>query len=83
METLEKISPIHKVDQIKCPLFIIQGDNDEIVPLSEPIQIYESMKKRRISFELLRFADEGHGLVKLENRITAYSAVRDWLDKNV
>ncbi|MHA1909156.1 MAG: S9 family peptidase [Candidatus Thorarchaeota archaeon] len=83
MDTLVRISPIHKVDQIKCPLFIIQGDNDERVPLSESIQIYESVKQRGIPVELMRFADEGHGLAKLENRISAYSAVRDWLDEIV
>ncbi len=83
MKTLISISPIHKVDKIQCPLFIIQGDNDERVPLSESIQIYESVKERSIPVELLRFADEGHGLAKLENRITAYSAVRDWFDEIV
>ncbi|MFX1604982.1 MAG: S9 family peptidase, partial [Promethearchaeota archaeon] len=33
METLVKVSPIHKIDRIAAPLFIIQGDNDERVPL--------------------------------------------------
>lgn len=83
LETLIKISPIHKVDNIQCPLFIIQGDNDERVPLSESIQIYESVHNRGIPVELMRFQDEGHGLAKLENRIKAYSAVRDWLDEIV
>ncbi|MHA2424232.1 MAG: S9 family peptidase [Candidatus Thorarchaeota archaeon] len=83
METLIKISPIHNIDKIQCPLFIIQGDNDERVPLTESLQIYESVKARGIPVELLRFADEGHGLAKLRNRITAYSAVRDWLDEIV
>jgi dipeptidyl aminopeptidase/acylaminoacyl peptidase len=79
METLVKISPIHKVDRIKCPLFIIQGDNDERVPLSESLQIYESVKQRGIETKMLRFADEGHGLAKLENRISAYTEVLQWL----
>ncbi|MDF1541214.1 MAG: prolyl oligopeptidase family serine peptidase, partial [Candidatus Thorarchaeota archaeon] len=51
-DTLIKISPIHKVDNIQCPLFIIQGDNDERVPLSESTQIYESVKNRGIPVEL-------------------------------
>ncbi len=83
MDTLIRVSPIHKVDNIQCPLFIIQGDNDERVPLSESIQIYESVKTRDIPVELMRFSDEGHGLSKLENRIKAYSAVRNWLDEIV
>ena len=79
IEVLERISPIHKVDKIQVPLFIIQGDNDERVPLSESIQIYESVKKRGLKTELLRYSDEGHGLAKLENRIDAYTKVLNWL----
>jgi dipeptidyl aminopeptidase/acylaminoacyl peptidase len=32
-ELLESISPNNKIDRISAPLFIIQGDNDERVPL--------------------------------------------------
>ncbi|MFW9890032.1 MAG: S9 family peptidase, partial [Candidatus Thorarchaeota archaeon] len=35
LEVLKMISPIHKINHITAPLFIIQGDNDERVPLSE------------------------------------------------
>ena len=83
LDTLRRISPIHKVDEIQAPLFIIQGDNDERVPLSESIQIYESVKKKGIDTKLLRYADEGHGLAKLENRIHAYTEVLNWLLKIV
>lgn len=82
-DTLVKISPIHKVDQIKAPLFIIQGDNDERVPLSESIQIFESLQKRGIECKLLRFADEGHGVVKLKNKLKAYPEVLNWLQSIV
>ncbi len=81
--TLEKVSPIHKVDRIQCPLFIIQGDNDERVPLSESVQIYERVKAKGINVRLLRFADEGHGLAKLENRLKAYSEIVKWLEEIV
>jgi dipeptidyl aminopeptidase/acylaminoacyl peptidase len=79
IEVLERISPINKVDRIKAPLFIIQGDRDERVPLSESLQIYESLKSRGVPVKMIRFPDEGHGVVKLENRITAYTALLEWL----
>ncbi|TFG06210.1 S9 family peptidase [Candidatus Thorarchaeota archaeon] len=79
--TLERISPINQVDRISCPLFIIQGDNDERVPLSESIQIYEQVKSKGIPVKMLRFSDEGHGLAKLANRIQAYCQVLEWLDE--
>jgi len=83
METLVKISPIHKIDKIAAPLFIIQGDNDERVPLSESIQMYDKLKEKGLPVKMLRFADEGHGLAKLENRIKAYSEVVAWLKEIV
>ncbi|MHA1772485.1 MAG: prolyl oligopeptidase family serine peptidase [Candidatus Thorarchaeota archaeon] len=79
MDTLKKISPIHKVDRIVAPLFIIQGDNDERVPLSESLQIYEKMRERGVPVKMLRFPDEGHGLAKLKNRVKTYSEVLEWL----
>lgn len=79
LDTLTKISPIHKIDKIKAPLFIIQGDNDERVPLSESIQMYEKLREKGLSVRLMRFADEGHGLAKLANRVEAYSEVIKWL----
>jgi len=83
IETLTRISPIHKIDNISAPLFIIQGDNDERVPLSESIQMYEKLKEKGLKVRLMRFADEGHGLAKLENKIKAYSRVLVWLNEIV
>jgi len=83
LEVLKMISPIHKIDNIAAPLFIIQGDNDERVPLSESVQMYEMLKEKGLEVELMRFADEGHGLAKLENRIKAYTRVVEWLKEIV
>jgi dipeptidyl aminopeptidase/acylaminoacyl peptidase len=83
LETLRKWSPIHYADRIKAPLFVIQGANDPRVPQSEAEQIVESIRKRNGVVEYLLFPDEGHGLAKLPNRIKAYTAVADFLDKHV
>jgi dipeptidyl aminopeptidase/acylaminoacyl peptidase len=83
LDTLIKVSPIHKIERISAPLFIIQGDNDERVPLSESIQMYEKLKEKGLPVKMLRFPDEGHGLAKLKNRITAYSEVVNWLKELV
>jgi len=79
METLIKISPINKVDKIKSPLFIIQGDRDERVPLSESIQIFNKLQEKGIPVKMIRFPDEGHGVVKIENKLKAYPELLEWL----
>lgn len=79
LQLLERISPINRIERLTAPLMIIQGDNDERVPLSESIQIYERLTELGRTVELLRFADEGHGVTKLPNRIIAYSRAAEWL----
>lgn len=78
-ELLERISPINRIERIAAPLLIIQGDNDERVPLSESVQMHDRLRELGRTVELLRFADEGHGVTKLENRIVAYTRVAEWL----
>ncbi|MFW5685985.1 MAG: alpha/beta hydrolase family protein, partial [Spirochaetota bacterium] len=80
---LERISPINRIERITAPLLIIQGDNDERVPLSESLQMHERLGALGRTVELMRFADEGHGVTKLANRITAYSRVAEWLDEHL
>jgi dipeptidyl aminopeptidase/acylaminoacyl peptidase len=80
---LEQISPIHKVDRITAPLMVVHGANDPRVPVDEAEQIVAGLKKLGRPVEYLRYEDEGHGIVKLANRLTAYPAVVDFLDRHL
>lgn len=82
-EFLRSVSPLNYVDQITAPLFVIQGANDPRVPKSEADQIVERIKTRGGIVEYLLFPDEGHGLAKLKNRISAYGEIMNFLDKHV
>lgn len=80
---LESISPIHNVDEIAAPLCVIHGENDPRVPVGEARQIVAELEQRSVPVRKLIFEDEGHGLVKLENKITAYTEIADFLDEHV
>jgi dipeptidyl aminopeptidase/acylaminoacyl peptidase len=80
---LESISPIHKVDRISAPLMVIHGANDPRVPVGEAEQIVASLRRRERDVEYLRFEDEGHGIVKLSNRLLCYPAIAQFLDRYV
>lgn len=82
-ELLQRISPINRIDRVVAPLLIIQGDNDERVPLSESIQMFERLQGLGRTAELMRFADEGHGVTKLDNRVAAYTRVGEWLREHL
>jgi dipeptidyl aminopeptidase/acylaminoacyl peptidase len=72
---LREISPIHRASSIRAPLLVIHGRNDPRVPVEESIQIAKAVP----SAELLIFEDEGHGLAKLANQVTAHRRILDFL----
>ncbi len=79
----ERISPIHKVDQIVAPMMMIHGANDPRVPISETEQMIESLKQRGRTVEYVRFEDEGHGIVKLRNKLVAFPKIADFLEEHL
>ncbi len=82
-ELLAEISPIHKVDRIAAPLMVIHGANDPRVPVGEAEQIVDQLQSRHHPVEYLRYEDEGHGIVKLANRLDAYPRVAAFLDRHL
>ncbi len=83
LAVLERISPVRKADRIRAPLFVIHGKNDPRVPVEETEQIVNAVRERGGIVDFLVFADEGHGLIKIPNRIQGYTAAVDFLDKHM
>lgn len=82
-EFLEQISPIHHVDHIRSPLFVVHGANDPRVPVGEAEQIVAALRERNVPVEYMRFEDEGHGLARRSNRLIAYPAIAHFLDSYI
>ena len=83
LEFLRSISPIYKVDRIRAPLFVLQGKNDPRVPYTESEQIVKALRDRSRPVEYILFEDEGHGFVKLNNRLFMYPQIVAFLDKHM
>jgi dipeptidyl aminopeptidase/acylaminoacyl peptidase len=65
---LERISPLNNVSRITVPMFIIQGQNDPRVPVTEATQMVEALRERGQSVWFMNALNEGHGYRKRENR---------------
>ncbi len=74
-------SPLFHTQRIKKPLIVIQGANDPRVLKVESDEIVANVQKNGVPVEYVTFPDEGHGFQKKENEITAYKAIRTFLDK--
>ena len=77
---LRKISPLFHTDKVTKPLIVLQGAQDPRVLQVESDEIVAGVRKNGVPVEYVLFEDEGHGFVKKENQIEAYSKVLEFLD---
>jgi dipeptidyl aminopeptidase/acylaminoacyl peptidase len=82
-EFLKSISSIHKVDKMNVPFFIGHGFNDPRVPVEEAMQLAIALKERKQSPRVFIAPDEGHGFVKLDNRIYFNERAVQFLDETI
>jgi dipeptidyl aminopeptidase/acylaminoacyl peptidase len=74
-EFLVDRSPVTYIDQVKCPMLIIQGRNDPRVVEKESYDLVQRLRSRGTSVDYLVFEDEGHDVLKFKNRVTCYSRI--------
>lgn len=82
-EFLEAISPIHRVDQIVTPLLVAHGVNDVRVPVVEAEQIVNALQKRGVPVEFLRYDNEGHGFVRIENQVDSLGRTAEFFARHI
>ena len=80
---LTERSPKTYLDNMSCPLLVIQGRNDPRVVAKESEELVADLKKKGKDIELLVFEDEGHDVLKYNNRVTCYDAIADFFAKNL
>jgi dipeptidyl aminopeptidase/acylaminoacyl peptidase len=78
---LKERSPINFIENINCPLLIIQGKHDPRVVESESIQIVKELEKKNKPHQYILLEDEGHGFSKVSNQIHVFENMIAFLDK--
>jgi pimeloyl-ACP methyl ester carboxylesterase len=68
-------SPRTYIENIACPLLVIQGQNDPRVIEIESSEVVENLRGRGKEVEYLLFEDEGHDVLKLQNRVRCYDRI--------
>ena len=76
-------SPYTYIDQVKCPMLMIQGRNDPRVVERETADVVERLRSRGVPVDYLMFEDEGHDVIKLKNRVTCYSKITSFFTKHL
>ena len=80
---LQEISPNNNVDEISVPIFVVQGENDPRVPVTEAEQIVKSLRDNGNEVWYMNALNEGHGYRKKENRDIYQQAVVIFFKENL
>jgi pimeloyl-ACP methyl ester carboxylesterase len=76
-------SPSTYMDRIACPLLVIQGKNDPRVIERESRDVVERLRAGGRQVEYLMFEDEGHDVLKHENKVRCYNAITDFFKRHL
>jgi dipeptidyl aminopeptidase/acylaminoacyl peptidase len=60
-------SPIHFTNQLECPVILLQGLDDKIVPPNQAELMVEALRAKGLPVAYLAFEGEGHGFRRAEN----------------
>lgn len=69
-------SPIQHVEELSCPLVVLQGAEDQIVPPNQAERIVEALRGKGLPVAYLLFEGEQHGFRKAESIKQAIEAER-------
>ena len=67
-------SPINHTDKFNCPVLLLQGDEDAVVPPAQSIAMAAALDQKQIPHALIILAGEQHGFRKRENICLALEA---------
>ena len=80
-ELLDRLSPLRRVEALTAPLLVVHGANDTNVPVSESEQIVDALRAAGRDVRFLLFSDDGHAIVKRENRVALVTTMSEWLTR--
>jgi len=67
-------SPIHHLQGMNCPLILLQGALDEVVPPEQSRRMHAALKAKGVPVAYLEFEGEQHGFRQLPNIVRALEA---------
>jgi dienelactone hydrolase len=70
-------------DKVTCPILILHGENDRVVPLEEAKKLYERVGSKNKTLRIFTEAEGGAEHCQVDNRQLGVDFIGDWLLKNM
>lgn len=82
MDLLWERSPIRYVGQVKTPVMLVHGENDNDVPIAEAEQFYIALKDVGVETVMVRYPREGHGVRETGHAIDLLERSIAWYERH-
>jgi dipeptidyl aminopeptidase/acylaminoacyl peptidase len=74
-----KVSPLWRAASFKTPTLVTAGGQDLRVPEANAFALFNALQNRGVKSRLVYYPNENHWVLKPQNSLHWYGAVRDWL----
>jgi dipeptidyl aminopeptidase/acylaminoacyl peptidase len=78
-----EISPLRHIDQVKIPVFVYHGYDDDVANISESQRLVSALKEHGVPHEVHFLEDEGHGLSRPGDATEIFTDIEAFLAKNM
>ncbi|HVU17061.1 MAG TPA: alpha/beta fold hydrolase [Candidatus Didemnitutus sp.] len=82
-QEFDRISPLRHVDQVKIPIFVAHGKDDEVAEVTESKALLSELDRRHVVHEKMLFSGEGHGLSYATHQADLYAHIEAFLARNL
>ncbi|MBL9217407.1 MAG: S9 family peptidase [Opitutaceae bacterium] len=82
-DKFEAMSPILSAEQIKIPVFIAHGEEDQVADASQSHRLAKALAKAGVPHEKMFASGEAHGFASLKNRVELYQRIESFLKKHL
>lgn len=80
---LAERSPRTYIERVTAPMLVVQGKNDPRVIEQESRELVAEMRDMGKEVDYLMFEDEGHDVIKYDNRVTVYTRMTDFFKEHL
>lgn len=80
---LKSAAPVERAAEIKIPVLLAYGSEDVRVPLEHGSKMRAALRAAGREPEYVVYSGEGHGFLKLENRVDFYTRMEKFLARHI